>query len=342
MIVNIAVLPNEIIEPSIISVIIDDNRPPFPVAVMDRDSYIVSGEIQSGVNFDPDLISHNLQIGRYCSFADKIKFILSLNHDYQHITTGVCSFLQGIVLEHTLPQHNQILIQNDVWIGSGATIMSGVTIHNGAVVAANSHVVKDVPPYAIVGGNPAKVIRYRFTQEQIEKLLNISWWLWDEEKLQQNKLFFNLPVETFIKRFYRESTVKVQPLTYKKTTPIYLFFPDFDADYPLIEYILRQFCHKFDPDEAELLLYVDAEGNSLKESLTEQYTEWLNYILNEIGQKDHSTIKLLIDHLPDERPLFQISDYYITNRAKETVQRTCYADMYQVEVISGVDKPVFM
>ncbi len=342
MIINIAILPNELTTSTPLSVVMDENKPPFPVAVMGRDSYIVSGEIQSGVNFDPDLISHNLQIGKYCSLADNIKFILSLNHDYKHITTGVCTFLQSLALKNTLPQHNQILIQNDVWIGSSATIMSGVTIHNGAVVAANSHVVKDVPPYAIVGGNPAKVIGYRFTEEQIQQLLAISWWLWDEEKLQQNKLFFALPIETFIKRFHRESKVNVQPLTYKKTKPIYLLFPDFDADYPLIEYILHQFCRKFDPDEAELLLYVNATHDSLKETMTKQYTALINQTLVHIGNKENHNIKLLVDHLPNERPLFQISDYYITTRAKETIERTCYADMYQVEVLSGVDKPVFM
>lgn len=342
MIINISELPNEIKEFKVLSAVINRNRPLFPMAVIDRDSYIVSGEIQSGVNFDPDLISHNLHIGKYCSLADKIKFILSLNHDYKNITTGVCSFLQGITLDSVLPQHNQILIQNDVWIGSGATIMSGVTIHNGAVVAANSHVVKDVPPYAIVGGNPAKVISYRFMEEQIDRLLKISWWLWDEEKLQQNRLFFNQPIDIFIERFYQESKVEVQPLTYHKTKPVYLLFPDFDDSYPLVEHILRQFCSKFKHNEAELLLYVDAAEDSLKDTVSEQYTKQLSSILANIGQSENINIKLLADHLTDERPLFLISDYYITTRAKETITRTCYADMYQVKVISGVDKPIFV
>lgn len=67
-------------------------------------------------------------------------------------------------------QKGTIIIQNDVWIGSNVTIIPGVVIRNGAVIARNSHVVSDVPPYAIVGGNPAKVIGYRFSSEQIEKL----------------------------------------------------------------------------------------------------------------------------------------------------------------------------
>jgi virginiamycin A acetyltransferase len=68
-----------------------------------------------------------------------------------------------------------VIIGNDVWIGSNVTIMSGVTIGDGAVIANNSHVVKNVEPYTLVGGNPAKLIKYRFSKEQIEKLLKIKW-----------------------------------------------------------------------------------------------------------------------------------------------------------------------
>lgn len=64
--------------------------------------------------------------------------------------------------------------------------MSGIKIGNGAVIAANSHVVKDVPAYSIVGGNPAKVIKYRFSQEQIEKLEKIQWWNWEDQKIKEN------------------------------------------------------------------------------------------------------------------------------------------------------------
>lgn len=74
-------------------------------------------------------------------------------------------------------------IGNDVWIGSNVTIMSGVKIGDGAVIANNSHVVKDVEPYSIIGGNPVKMIKYQFTKEQIEKLLQIQWWYWEDSKI---------------------------------------------------------------------------------------------------------------------------------------------------------------
>lgn len=78
-----------------------------------------------------------------------------------------------------------IVIGNDVWIGKEATILSGVTIGDGAVVGCKALVAKDVPPYTIVGGNPAKVIKKRFPNDIIEKLLKIKWWDWEDEKIEK-------------------------------------------------------------------------------------------------------------------------------------------------------------
>jgi serine acetyltransferase len=92
-----------------------------------------------------------------------------------------------------------IIIENDVWIGAKSTIMSGIKIHNGAVIAANSNVTKDVPPFAVVGGNPAKTIKYRFTQKQIESLLKIAWWDWSEDRIKTDAmLLWSNKVEEFI------------------------------------------------------------------------------------------------------------------------------------------------
>jgi serine acetyltransferase len=96
-----------------------------------------------------------------------------------------------------------ITIENDVWIGAKATVMSGIKIGNGAVVAAGSVVTKDVPPYAIVAGNPAKIVKYRFDESQIEKLLQISWWNWDEGKIRDNAMkMWSDDINGFINEFY--------------------------------------------------------------------------------------------------------------------------------------------
>ena len=93
-----------------------------------------------------------------------------------------------------------MIIGNDVWISANVTIMSGITIGDGAVIAHNSHVVKNVEPYSVIGGNPAKLIKYRFTPEQIEKLLEIKWWNWDDEKINEfTPLLCNNNIDEFIK-----------------------------------------------------------------------------------------------------------------------------------------------
>jgi acetyltransferase-like isoleucine patch superfamily enzyme len=101
-------------------------------------------------------------------------------------------WVQPIDYKQNLP----ITIGNDVWIGRKAIIMDGVTIGDGAIVAAAALVTKDVPPYAIVGGVPAKVIKYRFSDEIIERLLQIKWWDWSDDKITENIGIFRKPDPT--------------------------------------------------------------------------------------------------------------------------------------------------
>ena len=141
--------------------------------------------------------------GNFCSIAN-CKIYLGGNHRTDWVTT----YPFGHINKHIFnkfdgaghPQtKGDVVIGNDVWIGGNAVIMSGITIGDGAVIANNSHVVKDVPPYSIVGGNPAQVIKYRFTEEQIEKLLQIQWWHWDDGKINSNvHLLCNPDIDQFI------------------------------------------------------------------------------------------------------------------------------------------------
>jgi len=97
----------------------------------------------------------------------------------------------------------QITIGNDVWIGQSVTLRPGITIGDGAIVGGGSVVTKDVPPFAIVAGNPIKILRYRFTPEQIEKLLEIKWWNWSEEKIKRNYELFG-DIEKFVTANFKE------------------------------------------------------------------------------------------------------------------------------------------
>jgi acetyltransferase-like isoleucine patch superfamily enzyme len=153
---------------------------------------------------------YNVRIGKYNSIGRDCNFFLHANHRPDWVTTS--SQLWGPVNHEIAQMHmdmghpsckGDIIIENDVWIGANSTIMSGIKIGNGAIVAAGSTVTKDVPPYAIVAGNPAKVVKYRFIEEQIEKLLSISWWDWDEQKIRDNAMdMWSDDIDGFINKFY--------------------------------------------------------------------------------------------------------------------------------------------
>jgi acetyltransferase-like isoleucine patch superfamily enzyme len=130
-------------------------------------------------------------IGKFCSIAKGVNIYLGGNHRTDRITTYPFGHIHKNVFNlfdgegHPSTKGN-VTIGNDVWIGQNVTIMSGVTIGDGVVIANNSHVVKNIESYALVGGNPAKLIKYRFTEEQIIKLLQIKWWDWDDKKINNN------------------------------------------------------------------------------------------------------------------------------------------------------------
>lgn len=124
-----------------------------------------------------------LIIGDYCSIGPDVRFIVASEHQYKGLSTY--PFKVKILGEDFEAQSKgDIIVKDDVWIGLNSIILSGLTIGQGAVVAAGSVVTKDVPPYAIVGGNPAKVIKYRFEPEIIEKLLQFDYSNLTEEKIQ--------------------------------------------------------------------------------------------------------------------------------------------------------------
>ena len=132
----------------------------------------------------------HVSMGNFCSLANNIKIYLDGNHCVDCITTYPFGHLHRDVFPFHGKQHSapgkDVTIGNDVWIAENVIIMPGVTIGDGAVIANSSHVVKDVPPYAMVGGNPAQVIRYRFADDQIEALLRIKWWDWNESKINRH------------------------------------------------------------------------------------------------------------------------------------------------------------
>lgn len=134
-----------------------------------------------------------LKIGNYTSIAGSVTILLGGGHrtDWATMYPFSAPDLNEVWPEaQHIQGHPQskgdVVIGNDVWIGFNATILSGVTIGDGAVIGACAVVSKDVPPYAIVGGVPAKVIKYRFDEATIKKFLKVKWWDWDEKKIKRN------------------------------------------------------------------------------------------------------------------------------------------------------------
>ena len=131
-------------------------------------------------------------IGKYCSIASGVRFMLGGNHGHRYdwITAYPLDRIESYQEKRSQPKgyipKGDTVIGNDVWIGYEALIMPGITIADGAVIAARAVVTKDVAPYTIVGGNPATVIKKRFPDTQIETLLQIKWWDWPLEKIQEN------------------------------------------------------------------------------------------------------------------------------------------------------------
>lgn len=135
-----------------------------------------------------------LIIKNYVSIAQNVSFILDAEHHLNHISTYP---FRVKILKSAEPEafsKGDIVVEDDAWIGYGSTILSGVRIGQGAVVAAGSVVTKDVPPYAIVGGNPAKIIKYRFSEELIDKLKQIDYTklTYEEIKLHEHELYQEL------------------------------------------------------------------------------------------------------------------------------------------------------
>jgi virginiamycin A acetyltransferase len=136
---------------------------------------------EKNVKYHFDFVDDKLIIGKFCMIASDVTFIMN---GANHLTDAVSTYPFAIFGDgwedamegREYPRKGDVMIGNDVWIGYNATIMAGVIIGDGAIIATNATVVKDVPPYTIVGGNPAREIKRRFDAETVQELLALKWW----------------------------------------------------------------------------------------------------------------------------------------------------------------------
>lgn len=152
----------------------------------------VYNKFEKNVKYHFDFIGDKLIIGKFCMIASGATFIMNgANHKMDGITTYPFNIFGGDweVVTPTLeelPYKGDTVIGNDVWIGADVTIMPGIKIGDGSIIATKSVVTKNIEPYSIVGGNPANLIRKRFSEKKIKELLDMKWWDWDIEKITEN------------------------------------------------------------------------------------------------------------------------------------------------------------
>jgi virginiamycin A acetyltransferase len=332
---------------------IEYNQKKFQHLFIDKCSYIEGMEVKSyGVSIQSDCCCHNIHIGKYTSIAENVTLLIDMNHDYHSLYKGLIPEFNdnspdsagfrtnGMQVFKRIHRKGQILIGNDVWIGEGVTILGGVRISDGAVVAAESVLTKDVPPYAVVGGNPAKIIKYCFDENTVESLKRIAWWDWTSDEILSRKDDMRGEVSDFVKKYdkplklYPRKSGQYVPRINPKM-PLIVYFMDFADDFPVHTNVLKSFMKKYNALDAELLLCYNVQNK--------EETEQMDAIIELLQQYDD--VQALINiygMLPeDEEQIISEADMYVTNRNEKTLSRVALADRYNVSVISGVDIPVF-
>ena len=314
-----------------------------PVFTVGRGSYI--GELTFPIYEENPATSHIL-MGHFCSAADNVCFLVGANHPYKSVSNF--SFDVKYVVEQIFgsiepapfrrPNRYQIIIGNDVWLGQNTTILGGVKIGNGAVVGAGAVVAKDIPPYAIAVGNPARVIKYRFDEETIKKLLAVKWWNWDLKKIADNFPLMN-DVEKFLETHYSSPLENfpeddLSRLLENFGGRVYQFIADLRSARPLWKKVVHDFCHSYF-EKNLLVIYLGRDA-------TEENFQSLAAEVNRFDGHARKNI-LLID---TEEKNFSVAalrkgTHFITSRDMVTLEALDYLWNTDVKIISALDDGIF-
>ena len=298
-------------------------------------SYMVNGF------FDCGAWGGHVLVGRYSALGHRMTFELGLNHDYRQVTTYPFEdFADGDVPQTNHYNHvnrKQIIIGNDVWIGCGVTILGGVRIGNGAVIGARAVVAKDVPPYAVVVGNPARVVKYRFDEETIRALQAIKWWNWPEEKIKANLPLLKDPVR-FIAEFSVPSTDKPEDDILDTMRELqeagyclYYFVPDFESEEAVWQNVLLSYLRTYHAESRVGLLLVLQQSKDNSVQMAQ-----IGEALSACG----ADAPLVFTHETEEAfsiPVLRQADVFITTKEDVSSQCVDYAADAGVVIRYGMD-----
>lgn len=282
-------------------------------------------------------VAVDVQIGRYTTISRGVIFATRSHMDYVSPCQGIipgCNFEEMTSSEKS----SQIIVMNDCFIGENVTIMPGVKVGNGAFVYAGSVVTEDVPPYAVVAGNPARIIDYRFNESQRESLFLIRWWNWEEEKLSTFSKELYGDIDVFIANHIEEARNELSSIIpanvqyiekhHQGEEKILLYIPDFEQECPTYPTVIDSFSKTYAGTNTELLLYVPEDDN------LEIKLDMLNQVFAKYENVD-CYVNLYVDSLEDERGLFGQVDAYITNKNADNIYHIDIADLFGIPVIIG-------
>lgn len=285
----------------------------------------------------------HILVGNYSSLAHNLNFYLGLSHNHYAVTSYPISVFTGAQgNEHAACNRHQIIIGNDVWIGGDVLLMSGVHIGNGAVIGAGAVVAKDVPPYAVVVGNPARVIKYRFDAETIARLQRIKWWNLPQEEIEPLLLTYHNDMEGFLSHFdlppqeaaQDETSAAIEQLRAQGYTVSY-FIPDFEIPIPYCAWprVIDSFLAAYTEQDRAALVMAMPEREDIhlyEEGIAARIRDYSDHTPLVLSHRCSSTMPFSIAAL-------QSSNVYITTREPVCSHAVDYATDAGLTIRYGLD-----
>ena len=280
----------------------------------------------------------NIFIGNFSSLSQNIKVNIKNTHDYKSLSTYPWDVVYGLPKNKiNIKEKGEVIIGSDVNIGEGVTIMGGVRIGNGALIGSGAVVTKNVPPFAIVGGNPAKIIKYRFEEKIIEKLNKIKWWNWEINIIEERMDDIRGNIYDFIEKYYNNISEILGCAEIKKVREIYekvyLFLPDREGKNNIWRNVVRDFLDKYtDNDRVTLVVCINNSAEIIDE---------IKNMIDENGYMSPNILTLEYKNKEDIIRNVKEVDCFITSSNHDCMEIIDYCLDHGIEIISGVDSPIF-